>query len=92
MGNEYERRLDRPPLPQNIKEVELVLAELRTGKVSVGWRFNRQHTVHFFYLHRRPEEAAEIAARITRGEMTSQHIAMLDWHAVYLPRQKDAAE
>jgi len=68
-----------------IKEWQVVMAELKEGKASVGVRFNREDTVHFFEMHKTPEEAARIVADIALGKVTLQDIARYDWRAYNLP-------
>jgi hypothetical protein len=64
---------------------QIVLAELKEGKVSVGVRFDKADTVHFFLMHKTPKEATQVAINIARGEITLQDIARYDWRAVTLP-------
>jgi hypothetical protein len=68
-----------------IKEWQVVMAELREGKASVGVRFNREDIVHFFLMHKTPQEAARMVADIARGKVTLKDIANYDWKAVTLP-------
>jgi hypothetical protein len=68
-----------------IKEWQVVMAELKKGKASVGIRFNREDMVHFFEMHKSPQEAARIVADIALGKITLQDIARYDWRAVNLP-------
>jgi hypothetical protein len=70
---------------QPIKEWQVVMAELKEGTASVGVRFNREDTVHFFLLHKPLKEAVQMVASIARREMTLQDIALYDWRAVTLP-------
>lgn len=84
----FDPRTEPPPAPENIQQVEFVMAELRLGKVSIGWRFNQQNTVHFFYFDLTPQAAAETMKKIVDRQITDKDIALLDWQAVYLPIEK----
>lgn len=81
----FDRRLEPIPAPDAIKQVDFVMAELRPGKVSIGWKFNGQATCHFFFFDMTPQAAAETMRHILDQEITDKDIARLDWRAVYLP-------
>lgn len=84
--------MDEPePVPETITDVQIVMAELKSGTASVGLRFNKQETVQFAWLHLPLAEAAKIAAGIARKEITSEQIAARDWHAVRVPLNQGQA-
>lgn len=83
--SKFDPRTVPPPTPENIKQVDFVMAELKPGKVSIGWRFNGQDTVHLFYFNLSPDEAAQTMKQIIDKQITDKDIARLDWQAVYLP-------
>ena len=84
----YDPRLEPPPAPGDIHHIEFVMAELKPGKISIGWRLNGQSTCHFFFCDMMSDQAAETMKRILDQEITDKDIAKLNWQAVYLPVEK----
>lgn len=81
----FRIRVKPVPAQQPIREWQIVMAELKQGVASVGIRFNREDTVHFFALNKTPQEAAQIVADVAKGKITLRDIAGYDWRAVELP-------
>lgn len=74
-----------------IDKWEIVVAELETGKASVGIRFNGSETVQFFEMNKTPEDAATIAVLVSTDTLTLRQIVKKDWVARDIPRGENNA-
>jgi hypothetical protein len=72
--------------PTIIHEWNIVAAELSEGTMSVGVRFNREETVHFFMMHLDPDTAAEIIAELAQAKTLPLSALMsYEWTDMQLP-------